>query len=59
MAKKGAESEDYYTRKEVNELLAQQRAALMEYVNKQIKMGNLTPNPDETSLYMEVEKTDL
>ena len=49
---------DYYTVEEVNQLLLEQRLALLEYVDKQIKMGNATPNPDETSLYMEIKKTE-
>lgn len=51
-------AERYYTAAEVNALMESQRNELIEYINKQIILGTTTPNPDETSLYLQVTKTD-
>lgn len=51
-------AETYYTAAEVNAMMERQRNELIEYINKQIILGTTTPDPSETSLYLQVTKTD-
>lgn len=53
-----ADDPRYYTAGEVNAMLLQMREELIEYINKQIVMGTANPDPKDTSLFIQVTKTD-
>ena len=49
---------DWYSAEEVDQLLKELRDELLLYMDKQIILGNDTPDPSETSLYLDVTKTE-
>jgi len=44
---------DYYTQEEVDRMLADLRAEMIQYMNKQIILGKIAPSALETSLFLE------